>query len=129
MLSSRESLSYRKAVTSRDFLLLFDCFMQSSFPGSRTATLVFHNKYITVSPCCHVCGGDMPRRLGLRPRRFRFHQAQKDAAQCVLRLLLEYRFNNKRPVAEAIGRFLFQIMFRFFAGFCPLFLHGLPPYG
>ena len=29
----------------------------------------------------------------------------------------------------AVGRFLIQIMFCFFAGFCPLFLHGLPPYG
>ena len=83
---------------------------KSSFLDSRTAHILYsqYNYTAVLCPC-------QPSMESLHFLIFGLHQSKKDTSQGIRAILFENRLYNKRPIAEAIGRFFFQrVVLRFF---------------
>ena len=80
---------------------------KSSFLDSRTAHILYSQYNYTAALC--PCQPSMERSLHFLI--FGLHQSKKDTAQGIRAFLFENRLYEKRPIAEAIGRFFFQRVF------------------
>ena len=79
---------------------------KSSFLDSRTAHILYsqYNYTAALCPC-------QPSIESLHFLIFGLHQSKENAAQGIRAFLFENRLYDKRPIAEAIGRFFFQRVF------------------